>query len=136
MIDFRLLFFFQVDALRVASPLNIEHTVVDKPCSSSPMSFRAGFGRTGRLSGSGQSEEHRRLPGLRIHIGRAVHRQYVVFHRQHVIHDRKYGFLNLSPIAGSGNDDKVRLVIDDNHRFRMNAVLLRIAFEPPAPPGW
>ena len=130
MIDFRLLFFFQVDALRVASPLNIEHTVVGPAVFVIPDQLPRRVGRQGRLSGSGQSEEHRRLPGLRIHIGRAVHRQHIVFHRQHVIHDRKYGFLNLSRIAGSGNDDEMGLVIDDNRRFRMNAVLLRIAFEP------
>ena len=130
MIDFRLLFFFQVDALRVASPLNIEHTVVGPAVLIIPDQLPRRVGRQGRLSGSGQSEEHRRLPVLRIHIGRAVHRQHVVFHRQHVIHDRKYGFLNLSRIAGSGNDDEMGLVIDDNRRFRMNAVLLRIAFEP------
>jgi len=85
----------QVDDLGVAAPSKLKMPFALQPCSSSPMSVRAGRRtasscrcRSGRRRGP-------RPPGP--HVGRAVHGHHVL-EGQEVGHGREDGFLHLARI--------------------------------------
>ena len=66
--------------------------------------------------------------GDRVHIGRAVHGQNALF-GQYVVHGREHALFDLTGILGAADDNEVRLVVNHNGRFGMDAVYGGIAVE-------
>ena len=90
--------------------------------------FTVGVSGEGGFACAGESEEYGCGAGLRVHIAGAVHRQHVFFDRHRVVHNREDGFFDLPRILGTSDDGEVGLVVDDDCRFRVDAVAFRVDF--------
>ena len=126
-VNLRLILRIQIDALCIAAALEVEYAVVRPAVLVVTDELSSRIGGESCLSCSGETEEYSCLMGLRIHVGRAVHREYILLNRHQIVHYGEYGFLDLSGILGTGNQYHLVLEVDNDSCLGICPVYSRIA---------
>ena len=104
----------EVDGLRVAAALEVEHAVV-RPAVLVVADQRAvRIGRERGLAGAGEAEEDRDV-AFGSDVRRAVHRQHVA-QRHQVVHQREDRLLDLARILRAADQDHLPREVDQDER--------------------
>mmetsp|Transcript_21477 Transcript_21477/g.62847 ORF Transcript_21477/g.62847 Transcript_21477/m.62847 type:complete len:235 (+) Transcript_21477:596-1300(+) len=112
-INVRLGILGEIYSLGVASPLEVEYSVLVPAVFVVPDESAMRVGREGSLAGAGQPEEQRRIP-IPPDVRRAVHGK-VPGHGEPIIHEGEYALLVLSSVPRP-EDDRLLLLDVEYHR--------------------
>ena len=123
----RLVLLRQVDALGVAAAFDVEHSAFAPAVLVVADQEAARVGRQSGLAGAGETEEQGHVAVI-AHVGGAVHRQYVFFRQQEVLHG-EHGFLHFAGVLHACQQHFALGEVEDDHAFRVSAITLRYAFE-------
>jgi hypothetical protein len=117
----------EVDDLRVAAVLDVEHAVVGPAVFVVTDEAALGVGRQRGLAGAREPEEHRNAAVVG-HVGRAVHREDALF-GQAVVHQGEDRLLDLTPVARAADEDHELGQIEGDEPAGVGAVRGRVGFE-------
>src|SRR5690606_26716988 len=125
--DHRLVLLRQVDALGVATALDVEPHAPAPAVLVVTDQVTLRVGGQGGLAGAGQAEEQGNITVF-ANVGGAVHRQHVLFRQQEVLHG-KHGLLHFTGVTHAGDQHFALGKLEDNAAFGVGAVTLRITLE-------
>ena len=126
-VDLGLGFARELDALRVASALEIEHAVRTPAVLIVADQGAVRIGGERGLAGTGQAEEQRHV-SLLADVRRAVHRHHA-FGREIVVERREHGLLHLAGIEAAADQDHAFGEVERDHCLGAHAVAFRIGLE-------
>ncbi len=117
----------ELDALRVAAALEIEHALRAPAVLVVADQGAVGIGGQRRLAGAGQPEEQRDV-AVAADVGRAVHRHHALS-RQVVVERGEHRLLHLAGVVAAADEDDAFRKVDGDHGLAAHAVALGVGLE-------
>src|SRR5579863_5076967 len=126
-VNLRLVFLREPDALGVASALEVEDAVGAPAVLVVTDETPVRVGREGSLAGPRETEKQS-ADAIRTDIGRAVHGENIALGQQKIEH-AKNGFFHLAGVTSAADEHHTRREINNDERFRAGAIAFRIGLK-------